>query len=148
MRSADKRAYRTAIYRFYGENDTLLYVGITNDLLNRWRWHEKHSEWWRDQLRVEVKWHETRELADAEETRAVRTEQPLHNQQKRGKTPIRTFRLEPQVWEDFGRAAAAMGMTRTGVLRQMLEHAVGRPGVNLPPRPPANWRDLPEFKRT
>jgi predicted GIY-YIG superfamily endonuclease len=131
------RAERTAVYRFFAANDSLLYVGITADLMTRWRHHEKNSDWWSKQVRIEVVWHESRAAADAEETEAIRTEGALSNVQKRGRTPIRSLRVGSELWDEFGVAAAAVGMTRTEVLRGFLDWFLRAPGSRLPARPTA-----------
>jgi predicted GIY-YIG superfamily endonuclease len=64
----------TAVYRFYDDAGQLLYVGITSDLISRWREHEKHSPWWPAQRTVSVVWRDSREEAHAEECNAIATE--------------------------------------------------------------------------
>jgi predicted GIY-YIG superfamily endonuclease len=137
---------RTAVYRFFDAGDNLIYVGITVDLMTRWRYHEKNADWWSKQARIEVVWHESRATADAEETEAIRTEGALRNVQKRGKTPIRSLRVSNALWDEFGAAAAAMGLTRTDVLRQFLGWFLREPGAKLPARPTTEQMDAAHRK--
>lgn len=132
------RKGRTAVYRFFDADGGLIYVGITGQLMTRWRWHEKHADWWPEQARVEVIWHESRATAEAEETSAIRTEGPARNVQKRGKTPIRSFRVATERWAEFGAVAAAMGMTRTKVVLQFFTWFGGEAGAKVPARPTAD----------
>ena len=37
---------RTALYRFFDEAGTLLYVGISNDPDVRWSYHARQKDWW------------------------------------------------------------------------------------------------------
>jgi transcriptional regulator with XRE-family HTH domain/predicted GIY-YIG superfamily endonuclease len=70
---------RTALYRFFDADGTLLYVGITNDTGARWKQHSKNAEWWPQVAANTVEWHPTRmEAADAESC-AIKEERPIHN---------------------------------------------------------------------
>jgi hypothetical protein len=69
---------RTALYRFYDENSTLLYVGITCAPTVRWKSHSTRS-WWPQVVRKDVEWHLSRETAEAEERRAIVWEKPRYN---------------------------------------------------------------------
>lgn len=70
---------RTALYRFYGEDDALLYVGITEHLGTRWHNHSRKKPWWPEVQRQTAEWHPTRAEAAAAEIEAVRTEHPRYN---------------------------------------------------------------------
>jgi predicted GIY-YIG superfamily endonuclease len=69
----------TVVYRFYDADDRLLYVGITDEPKQRWRWHARNARWWPDAVRRTLSWHELRSDSAAEEARAIREEHPLHN---------------------------------------------------------------------
>jgi len=76
---------RTALYRLYDANETLLYVGIAKDPESRWKSHASHprtSNWWPLVSRKEVEWLQSREDADLAETKAIKIEQPVHNRAK------------------------------------------------------------------
>lgn len=68
----------TAVYRFFDASDRLLYVGITYDTVARWKGHAK-KPWWPDAVRRETVWFPTRTEAMIEESRAIRFENPVHN---------------------------------------------------------------------
>lgn len=70
---------RTALYRFYDSDDTLLYVGITGTISFRWEQHARRQPWWPAACRQIVDWHPTREAAEAAERVAIQSERPLHN---------------------------------------------------------------------
>lgn len=70
---------RTALYRLYDAENRLLYVGIAGDPVARVRQHRLDQVWGSEIARDEVKWLDTRALADAAESFAIRTENPLYN---------------------------------------------------------------------
>lgn len=69
----------TALYRLYDASDTLVYLGIAYDPDNRWYQHSRERKWWPQVTRKTVTWYDTRELAEAAETAAIRAERPVHN---------------------------------------------------------------------
>jgi antitoxin component of RelBE/YafQ-DinJ toxin-antitoxin module len=52
------------------------------------------------------------------------------------KTPNRAVRVDDQVWDEAGQAAAEMGTDRTKVINQFLRWYLRRSGAKLPARPP------------
>ncbi|MXM66767.1 GIY-YIG nuclease family protein [Streptomyces sp. HUCO-GS316] len=82
---------RTAIYRFYAADDELLYVGITNDPLRRFGAHSRQEpvdgaeHWWPLVERWDVRWMETRTLAVAAESEAIKEERPRYNYTHNGR---------------------------------------------------------------
>ncbi len=68
-----------ALYRFYDEQDRLLYVGISLTLIIRMSSHRATKNWWRDVSRVRVQHYPNRDAATAAEAIAIRGEKPLHN---------------------------------------------------------------------
>jgi hypothetical protein len=70
---------RTALYRIRGEDDALLYIGISNCVPIRWNGHERVQPWWDELRSLTVEWCETREEAEAAEKAAIRAEQPKYN---------------------------------------------------------------------
>lgn len=66
------------LYRFYGEADRLLYVGISRDPLRRLSQHARDKELTR-LLRIDVEWLETRRLALIAERHAIKAEHPEWN---------------------------------------------------------------------
>jgi hypothetical protein len=69
------------LYRCYDAQDRLLYVGITNLGLRRWRKHTEESAWWPDVARIDVEHHTTREQAMEREATLIRALEPLYNHQ-------------------------------------------------------------------
>lgn len=72
---------RTAVYRFFGSDGGLLYVGITCRLHKRWQEHARDyaSTWWPLVKSNTVQWFEQREDAELAEREAIRTEDPAYN---------------------------------------------------------------------
>ncbi|MEU4410679.1 GIY-YIG nuclease family protein [Streptosporangium sp. NPDC023963] len=69
----------TALYRFYDEDERLLYVGITDDLDTRWTTHAGNKHWWPNVARKAVEWHDNRVAAAKAERNAIIDESPLYN---------------------------------------------------------------------
>lgn len=69
----------TALYRFYDDRATLLYVGITNNLPARLGEHARDKAWFYDVCRVDVTRYATRQEAADAERQAITTEGPRHN---------------------------------------------------------------------
>lgn len=70
---------RTALYRFFGADDVLLYIGISRDFLKRRAQHASRADWWPRVVRHSVEYRSSRSLALRDEARAIRTERPLFN---------------------------------------------------------------------
>lgn len=75
---------RTAIYRHFASDGSLLYVGITGQPLKRLQTHMGGSQWAEQIANVTIEWHETRPAAELAERRAIRGERPPHNQSHAG----------------------------------------------------------------
>lgn len=69
----------TTLYRFYDQNERLLYVGISGNPGRRFHEHSKDKGWWAQVARSTMEHHPTREEAAAAEVAAIITERPLHN---------------------------------------------------------------------
>ncbi|WP_329376101.1 hypothetical protein [Streptomyces sp. NBC_01483] len=70
---------RTAVYRFFGANGELLYLGITHDLQERWGTHERIQPWWLDVSRREFTWYDTRAEAEEIEATATAVQKPRYD---------------------------------------------------------------------
>lgn len=68
-----------ALYRFYGDDGQLLYVGITNNPGARFTKHQQNKSWWPDVRGISVDWYADRASVMAAETRAISIERPRHN---------------------------------------------------------------------
>lgn len=69
---------RTALYRFYGKDDVLLYVGISDEPHRRRQEHRDRA-WWPEVVTQVIEWFDARERALHEELRAIRRERPKYN---------------------------------------------------------------------
>ena len=70
---------RTALYRLFGADDLLLYIGISRNFAARFAQHAQDKEWWGQVCRSTVVWYPTRDEADRAETAAIVAEKPKHN---------------------------------------------------------------------
>lgn len=131
---SDLRQRATAVYRFYDETDRLLYVGIAVDLRARWARHRQQASWWTLSRRSDIQWFPDRVSAEEAETRAIRSESPLHNANGYG-LKRRTIRVEKDLWHQFGAACKQVDAERSAVLRAFARWYNGKPGAELPDRP-------------
>jgi hypothetical protein len=69
---------RTALYRLYNVAGRLLYVGISDEPLRRWRMHSREKWWWPEVQRFEITWHGRLDAEKAEKL-AIKSEGPLYN---------------------------------------------------------------------
>ena len=69
----------TQLYRFYAQNGTLLYVGISISALSRYGHHRLSGDWWLQVSRMELVNYPNRVMAEEAEAVAIVNEQPLFN---------------------------------------------------------------------
>lgn len=69
----------TALYRLFGDDDVLLYIGISDTFGRRWNQHAQSQSWWPEVRRQAVDWHPTRDDAEAAEEAAIKAEKPRYN---------------------------------------------------------------------
>jgi len=69
-----------AVYRFYDAMGALLYIGSTVNPSQRWSSHKGTKDWWPAVAMYTLTWWPTADEAYAEEYKAIRGEQPQHNQ--------------------------------------------------------------------
>ncbi|MEW2568386.1 GIY-YIG nuclease family protein [Streptomyces sp. NPDC047070] len=111
MAPAGQAAERTAVYRLFGKDEQLLYVGISTQPRVRFRQHERDSAWWPQVTIREIEWSDSRVAAEDAEKRAIQDEQPLHNlvhngrQYRYGRRRFQASRLHPIALEHFGSTA-------------------------------------------
>jgi hypothetical protein len=67
------------LYRFYDPNDCLLYVGISNNWIQRLRSHEKNSPFFALATRVTIEHYEDRESVERAEIESIRNDKPVFN---------------------------------------------------------------------
>lgn len=75
----EHREGRTALYRFFAADGSLLYVGISDQPAVRFRSHAGKSEWWTLAVGRTIEWFDDRKDAAVEELRAIREEGPRYN---------------------------------------------------------------------
>lgn len=71
----------TSVYRYYDQNNLLLYVGITSRGGQRNREHNATKEWWPFVVRQDVEHYPTRAAATAREKNLIRAFHPPFNKQ-------------------------------------------------------------------
>jgi hypothetical protein len=148
---------RTAVYRVFGEEHLLLYIGMTNSIPIRWNGHEAVQPWWDELRSLTVEWYESRPEADAAEEAAIRAERPKYNVTylkpslvKRGErkrqepAPVdwENFEVEPRADdEDLLEIEGIAKMTQMTVasLRNALKYTEGPEGFTI-------WKQ-PVFRR-
>ena len=69
---------RAQLYRHFDKNGTLLYIGITTDVLDRTLAH-RQTKWFRRMSYITVEHFRTLKAARVAELRALRTEAPAFN---------------------------------------------------------------------
>jgi predicted GIY-YIG superfamily endonuclease len=79
LREKKRTNKTTFLYRFYDTNDVLLYVGITDNLIERTWSHARASTWMEFAVRSTVERHAKRPDAEAAEIAAIQGERPLFN---------------------------------------------------------------------
>lgn len=75
----DEIAARGTCYRIYDETGELLYVGATVDLKGRILMHRRVQPWWPSVHHIRAAHYPTATEAQLDESRAIATEQPIHN---------------------------------------------------------------------
>lgn len=78
---------RTALYRMFAADDTLLYIGIAYSFGSRWAREAATAPWYPEVQRQTVDWYPARELAAAAEVAAIKAENPKYNVMHARKPP-------------------------------------------------------------
>lgn len=69
----------TALYRYYNLKDELIYVGISNNPVNRASEHKREKTWFTEIRRITVDWFDRRESALEAEKTAIQKYSPKYN---------------------------------------------------------------------
>jgi hypothetical protein len=69
----------THLYRYFGEDGTLLYIGVSLSAVQRLAQHRIHAPWFDQIKRIELETFATRQQAEAAERAAIIKEMPLFN---------------------------------------------------------------------
>lgn len=77
--SGDAAGYPSMVYRFFGERDQLLYVGITDRGPTRWAEHARTKRWWPQVRGITIEPCQDRADALHREAHAIKAERPLFN---------------------------------------------------------------------
>lgn len=115
----------TALYRFYGADETLLYVGISTNVVARMGQHADSQPWWELVARTTVEHFPTREEAREAEQAAIDSGKPSFNKVRAfGKKRMRSFRCPDELWDAAKAQAGREGVTVTTVLTRAIEELV------------------------
>ncbi len=68
-----------ALYRFWDKNNTLLYIGISNNFLGRIRQHTHTADWFQQAHNVTIEHYNSRAEVEQAEVKAIKAELPLYN---------------------------------------------------------------------
>jgi hypothetical protein len=98
------------LYRTYDHDGQLLYVGITNNPMGRFRSHEVTKDWWPNVAEIKLATFESRDDLVAAEREAILTEKPLHNVVHNPSRP-RTTGLTQERTYSLTEVAEAWGLT-------------------------------------
>lgn len=106
------------LYRFWGKDGTLLYVGITFRPNARWKAHSKDKPWWSEVVTITLEFHPDRESVEAAEREAIRSERPKYNVvHNRGAAPFPALVDMDQITAEnaarFFRARATLKTSRS-----------------------------------
>ena len=77
---------RTVVYRHYDAEGRLLYVGAARSFGNRTQTHLREAEWVSQSVRAEAVFYPTREEALDAEMAAIRSEKPIYNAVRNGRS--------------------------------------------------------------
>lgn len=109
---------RTALYRHFNVEGSLLYIGISISAVVRFHQHHKKS-WYYDIANITIEWFDSRSEAEDAERKAIWDEKPAHNIRR-----TNPYEPEPPARaEQFGppKYHRAVGYARTSDERQKLE---------------------------
>lgn len=106
------------LYRFFGLNDELLYVGITCDVGSRWNRHADDKPWWAEVSRTTLAHFPDRSQVLDAETRAIAEERPKYN--IRGRTPRSPGRIRMAEGKKSTRIPRIDGIDRSHLARDSL----------------------------
>lgn len=68
-----------ALYRFFNDDDELLYIGITLNVSSRFRGHARDKPWWTEVHRITLEHYADRPTVLVAEAAAIRAEKPRYN---------------------------------------------------------------------
>ena len=113
----------TTLYRFFTEDDLLLYVGISISPAQRFKQHATDKAWWHEVSHATMQHFPDRQSAEMAERRAIRHESPqynrAHNERHRedewlGKFMRDVWRLYGEHWAERAFGAGTIGTEEWG----------------------------------
>lgn len=93
------------LYRCYGLDGTLMYIGQTLDLQKRIQHHRRYSPWWFAVEHLTTQSHSNRNVLKQDELQAIYAEQPFFNKQGKGKKgafTLASHRRTVPLWAQTG----------------------------------------------
>lgn len=93
-----------ALYRFFGESDELLYVGISIHPFARMGQHRNDKSWWGEVVKVTIERHPNRDAVEKAERDAIKSEEPRYNVVHAGKR-----KAKPRLWLTYTYWEPAVG---------------------------------------
>lgn len=127
------------LYRFFGLDDELLYIGITGSPWYRFHAHESSKAWFKDVTRAAVEHFANREDLVEAEIKAIQTELPKYNGayvpsshlaegvRGHGRPPVGTpvnVRLGDELLAEVDAYAEAEGIKRAAAIRQLVQRGL------------------------
>ncbi|MFD0053017.1 GIY-YIG nuclease family protein [Streptomyces sp. NPDC127168] len=70
---------RSAVYRIFGDDQRLLYIGSSERPRQRWHEHRNRTDWWPQARAYSLTWLASRDSAFKAEQKAIVTERPVFN---------------------------------------------------------------------
>lgn len=80
---------KASLYRHFNARGVLLYVGVSNSPLYRFKSHRNYSHWSDEIVRMDIEHFPCRKSAFAAETAAIKSEKPRHNVRQKPKPKIK-----------------------------------------------------------
>ncbi len=88
---ADPQINGLVLYRCYGLDGTLMYIGHTGNLRQRIQYHQYHRPWWFAVERISIQRYRNARVLRQDELRAIYTENPHFNEVGKGRRVAATF---------------------------------------------------------
>jgi hypothetical protein len=104
---APETSGRSAVYRIFGDEQRLLYIGSSERPRQRWHEHRNRTAWWAEARAYSLTWLPTREAAYEAESLAIAAERPVFNQDWQPRQ-IPAPRPAPDPVEEVRRVADAL----------------------------------------
>jgi excinuclease UvrABC nuclease subunit len=70
---------RVGLYRMWANDVDLLYIGISRNVVERWRTHRRTAAWWHDVSTITLEVYRDRYAAECAEKAAIRADRPFFN---------------------------------------------------------------------